>query len=238
MSTHADAVTAIAIGHGPRSGARDRGSASRPTTRWSLPSGATSWRRVIAIPVDDDVVAMMTYDIGELVDAPQPRRRAVAAQLRHRRDHEPRQRARRGSRPRSRRCSAIPPKSWSAAAPSISCIPTTSPRWSNGSSRVADDASIVPTVELRLAAFRRRVPVVPVLDREPARRSRRARRRAEHARHRRPPPFRGRAAHVGAADAQHPGDRGRRDHHERRHRAASSSSTRPRSASSALVAPT
>ncbi|HEV7525499.1 MAG TPA: EAL domain-containing protein [Acidimicrobiia bacterium] len=34
-----------------------------------LPSGTTSWRRVIAVPVEDDVVALMAYDIGELVDA-------------------------------------------------------------------------------------------------------------------------------------------------------------------------
>ncbi|MDP9336151.1 MAG: EAL domain-containing protein [Actinomycetota bacterium] len=34
-----------------------------------LPSGAPAWRRVIAVPVDDDVVATMTYDIGELVGA-------------------------------------------------------------------------------------------------------------------------------------------------------------------------
>jgi len=34
-----------------------------------LPSGLTTWRRIIAIPFDDDVVAMLTFDIGELVDA-------------------------------------------------------------------------------------------------------------------------------------------------------------------------
>jgi len=33
------------------------------------PSGLTSWRRLIAIPLDNDVVATITYDIGELVDA-------------------------------------------------------------------------------------------------------------------------------------------------------------------------
>jgi diguanylate cyclase (GGDEF)-like protein/PAS domain S-box-containing protein len=33
------------------------------------PSGATSWRRVIAVPLEDDVVAAITYDIGELVTA-------------------------------------------------------------------------------------------------------------------------------------------------------------------------
>jgi len=32
-------------------------------------SGGPFWRRVIAVPVDDDVVATMTYDIGELVGA-------------------------------------------------------------------------------------------------------------------------------------------------------------------------
>ncbi len=34
-----------------------------------LPDGARVWRRVIAIPLDDDVVAAVTYDIGDLVDA-------------------------------------------------------------------------------------------------------------------------------------------------------------------------
>src|SRR5207253_2083126 len=34
-----------------------------------LPSGDRAWRRVIAVPVDQDVVATMTYDIGELVGA-------------------------------------------------------------------------------------------------------------------------------------------------------------------------
>jgi diguanylate cyclase (GGDEF)-like protein/PAS domain S-box-containing protein len=34
-----------------------------------FPSGESTWRRVIAVPIDDDVVAMMTYDIAELVDA-------------------------------------------------------------------------------------------------------------------------------------------------------------------------
>jgi diguanylate cyclase (GGDEF)-like protein/PAS domain S-box-containing protein len=32
-------------------------------------SGGPVWRRVIAVPVDDDVIATMTYDIGELVGA-------------------------------------------------------------------------------------------------------------------------------------------------------------------------
>ncbi len=40
-----------------------------------LPSGAKSWRHVIVVPVDEDVVVMMTYDIAELVDA---RSRAAA----------------------------------------------------------------------------------------------------------------------------------------------------------------
>jgi diguanylate cyclase (GGDEF)-like protein/PAS domain S-box-containing protein len=40
-----------------------------------LPNGVSSWRRVIAIPLDADVVAAVTYDIGDLVDA---RSRATA----------------------------------------------------------------------------------------------------------------------------------------------------------------
>jgi diguanylate cyclase (GGDEF)-like protein/PAS domain S-box-containing protein len=34
-----------------------------------MPSGSTAWRRVIAIPVGDDIVATITVDIGDLVDA-------------------------------------------------------------------------------------------------------------------------------------------------------------------------
>ncbi len=41
----------------------------------SLPTGVSSWRRVIAIPLEHDVVAALTYDISDLVDA---RTRAAA----------------------------------------------------------------------------------------------------------------------------------------------------------------
>jgi diguanylate cyclase (GGDEF)-like protein/PAS domain S-box-containing protein len=40
-----------------------------------FPAGGTAWRRLIAVPVEDDVVVMMTYDIAELVNA---RSRAAA----------------------------------------------------------------------------------------------------------------------------------------------------------------
>ena len=208
---------------------RDRARSSRPRSTSGerfetdheirLPSGATAWRRVIAIPLDDDVVAMMTYDIGELVDARSRARRVVAAQLRHRRASasledglswvSPAVEAMLGYRRRGpRRAVRGRPR-----APR-----RRRRRSSSASSTVVRRPVGDPDRRAPAAARRRRVPVVPVLDREPDRRSRGARHRDEHARHRRPPALRGRAAHLRAAHAQHPRDRGRRDHHERRDR--------------------
>jgi diguanylate cyclase (GGDEF)-like protein/PAS domain S-box-containing protein len=68
MSTHADAITRDEIGP-ILEAALTSGTRVETDHEVRLPSGATAWRRVIAIPVDDDVVATMTYDIGELVGA-------------------------------------------------------------------------------------------------------------------------------------------------------------------------
>jgi len=68
MSTHADADTRAAIGRILEQ-ALMSGSKVETDHELCLPSGASSWRRVVAIPVGDDLVAVMTYDIAELVDA-------------------------------------------------------------------------------------------------------------------------------------------------------------------------
>ena len=68
ISTHAEAATLSAIAPVLES-ARVTGERVETDHEIRLPSGSTSWRRVIAIPLDDDVVVTMTFDIGELVDA-------------------------------------------------------------------------------------------------------------------------------------------------------------------------
>ncbi len=67
MSTHADAITRDEIGP-ILEAALTSGAQVETDHEVRMPSGA-AWRRVIAIPVDHDLVAVMTYDIGELVGA-------------------------------------------------------------------------------------------------------------------------------------------------------------------------
>jgi diguanylate cyclase (GGDEF)-like protein/PAS domain S-box-containing protein len=68
MSTHADEITRTAIGP-VLEAALAAGQRVESDHEVRVPSGATAWRRVIAVPVDYDVVAVITYDIGDLVDA-------------------------------------------------------------------------------------------------------------------------------------------------------------------------
>ncbi len=68
LSTHADSLTRDAIGP-LLDQALSSGERVETDHEVRMPSGATAWRRVIAVPVDDDVVTTMTYDIGDLVDA-------------------------------------------------------------------------------------------------------------------------------------------------------------------------
>ena len=68
MSTHADAITRDEIGP-ILEAALTSGSQVETDHEVRMPSGAAAWRRVIVVPVDHDVVAVMTYDIGELVGA-------------------------------------------------------------------------------------------------------------------------------------------------------------------------
>jgi len=68
MSTHVD--EASRRGFGPMlEAALESGQRIETEHEVQVPAGASSWRRVIAIPVDDDIVATITYDIGDLVDA-------------------------------------------------------------------------------------------------------------------------------------------------------------------------
>jgi diguanylate cyclase (GGDEF)-like protein/PAS domain S-box-containing protein len=68
ISTHADRVTRNALGP-----LLDRalacGEPIEVDHEMNRPEGGTTWRRVRATPVADDVVVTMTYDIGELVNA-------------------------------------------------------------------------------------------------------------------------------------------------------------------------
>jgi diguanylate cyclase (GGDEF)-like protein/PAS domain S-box-containing protein len=68
MSTHADAETRAVI-NPMLEEALAAGTRVEADHEVRLPSGTTSWRRVIAIPIGIDVVATMAYDIAELVDA-------------------------------------------------------------------------------------------------------------------------------------------------------------------------
>ncbi|MCU1466589.1 MAG: diguanylate cyclase/phosphodiesterase with sensor(s) [Actinomycetia bacterium] len=74
LSTHADPATRDAVGPMLES-ALAAGGRIEADHEVRLPSGASAWRRVVAVPLDHDVVATMTYDIGDLVDA---RTRAAA----------------------------------------------------------------------------------------------------------------------------------------------------------------
>ncbi len=68
MSTHADAGTRAVI-NPMLEEALTAGTRVEADHEVLLPSGTSSWRRVIAIPIGIDVVATMTYDIAELVNA-------------------------------------------------------------------------------------------------------------------------------------------------------------------------
>jgi diguanylate cyclase (GGDEF)-like protein/PAS domain S-box-containing protein len=74
LSTDADAATRMAIAPILES-ALAAGARVEADHEVRLPTGTLAWRRIVAIPLDDDVVATMAYDIGELVDA---RARAAA----------------------------------------------------------------------------------------------------------------------------------------------------------------
>ena len=74
ISTHGDELNRGAI-HGLLEAAFTSGERVENDQEIHFPAGGKAWRRVIAVPLEDDVVAMMTYDIGELVDA---RSRAAA----------------------------------------------------------------------------------------------------------------------------------------------------------------
>jgi hypothetical protein len=68
MSTHADEITRGAIGP-MLEAALASGLPIETDHEVRLPAGASSWRRVIVVPVGEDTVATITYDIGDLVDA-------------------------------------------------------------------------------------------------------------------------------------------------------------------------
>jgi diguanylate cyclase (GGDEF)-like protein/PAS domain S-box-containing protein len=68
MSIYADADTRDTIGPLLQA-AIASGERVETDHELAVPSGGTSWRRVIAIPVAPDIVTVLTYDIGELVDA-------------------------------------------------------------------------------------------------------------------------------------------------------------------------
>jgi diguanylate cyclase (GGDEF)-like protein/PAS domain S-box-containing protein len=68
MSVQADAGTRAAIGPMLEE-ALTAGTRVEADHEVLLPSGASSWRRVTATPLGVDVVALMTYDIADLVDA-------------------------------------------------------------------------------------------------------------------------------------------------------------------------
>ncbi len=74
LSTHVDELNRGAI-HGVLEAALTTGAPAEADRDMRLPSGSTMWRRLIAVPVEPDVVALMTYDIGDLADA---RTRAAA----------------------------------------------------------------------------------------------------------------------------------------------------------------